>query len=120
MLKAAEAKDTTKIFLVTLPQVGGHGFALGADRGIFPILVDAPPEAAAQSVSKAFDNVAADHRGRALAVFHALDRLAHRSISPNTMSREPITAETSASMWPRFIQSMAARCGKPGARILQR
>ena len=45
---------------------------------------------------------------------------AHRSISPNTMSSEPRMAETSASMWPRFIQSMACRCGKPGARILQR
>ena len=43
-----------------------------------------------------------------------------RSISPKTMSRLPRMAETSASRWPRFIQSMAARCGKPGARILQR
>src|SRR5690606_12446335 len=45
---------------------------------------------------------------------------AHRSISPNTMSSEPRMAATSASMWPRFIQSMACRCGKPGARILHR
>jgi hypothetical protein len=44
----------------------------------------------------------------------------YRSTSPNTMSRLPRMALTSASMWPRFIQSMAARWGKPGARILQR
>ena len=45
---------------------------------------------------------------------------AHRSISPNTMSHVPITATTSASMWPRTISSSAARCGKPGARIFSR
>src|ERR1700674_90920 len=43
-----------------------------------------------------------------------------RSTSPNTMSMEPSTAEMSASMWPRQRKSMADRCGKPGARILQR
>ena len=32
---------------------------------------------------------------------------AHRSTSPNTMSIEPRTAETSASMWPRHMWSMA-------------
>src|SRR5690349_24950946 len=42
----------------------------------------------------------------------------HRSTSPNTMSSEPRMAETSASMWPRFIKSIACRCAKPGARIL--
>src|SRR5690606_40007452 len=34
---------------------------------------------------------------------------AHRSTSPNTMSSEPRMADTSASMWPRFIQSIACR-----------
>src|SRR5262245_26789778 len=43
---------------------------------------------------------------------------AHRSTSPNTMSSEPSTAETSASMWPLQRKSIADRCGKPGARIL--
>ena len=45
---------------------------------------------------------------------------AHRSTSPKTMSREPSTADTSASMWPRQMWSMACRCAKPGARSLQR
>ena len=44
----------------------------------------------------------------------------YRSISPNTTSSEPRMAETSASMWPRFMKSMACRWAKPGARILQR
>src|ERR1051325_1980505 len=43
---------------------------------------------------------------------------AHRSTSPNTMSIEPMMAETSASMWPRQSHSIAERCAKPGARIL--
>jgi len=46
--------------------------------------------------------------------------LRHRSISPNTMSIEPSTADTSASIWPRQRKSMAARWGKLGALILQR
>jgi hypothetical protein len=45
---------------------------------------------------------------------------AQRSISPKTMSRDPRIAETSANMWPRLMKSIAARCGNPGARILQR
>src|SRR5690606_18746816 len=45
---------------------------------------------------------------------------AQRSTAPNTMSMEPRMAETSASMWPRFSQSMACRCLNPGAAILQR
>ena len=48
------------------------------------------------------------------------ERDTHRSTSPNTMSREPRTAETSASMWPRQMWSMAWRWAKPGALILQR
>src|ERR1700741_2585066 len=44
----------------------------------------------------------------------------HRSISPKTISSEPRTADTSASMWPRVMKSIAARCGYDGARILQR
>src|SRR3546814_6866936 len=43
---------------------------------------------------------------------------AHRSISPNTMSSEPMIATVSASMWPLERKSMAARKAKPGARIL--
>src|SRR5262245_28786780 len=46
--------------------------------------------------------------------------LAHRSISPKTMSWVPITATTSASMWPTTISFKAARCGKPGARTFSR
>ncbi len=42
------------------------------------------------------------------------DRLAHRSISPNTMSIEPMIATTSASMWPRHMKSVACRKAKPG------
>src|SRR5438445_12779900 len=43
---------------------------------------------------------------------------AHRSISPNTISSDPMMAETSASMWPRVRKSIAERCAKEGARIL--
>src|SRR5581483_353294 len=42
----------------------------------------------------------------------------HRSTSPNTISSEPRIADTSASMWPRHMKSIACRCAKPGARIL--
>src|SRR6185369_8654958 len=42
----------------------------------------------------------------------------HRSTSPNTISSEPSTADTSASMWPRQRKSIAWRWAKPGARIL--
>src|ERR1700720_1935653 len=41
-----------------------------------------------------------------------------RSISPNTTSREPSIAGTSASMCPRVKKSIAAKCGYDGARIL--
>jgi len=43
-----------------------------------------------------------------------------RSISPNTMSIEPMIATRSASMWPFDMNSVACRKAKPGARILQR
>ena len=46
--------------------------------------------------------------------------LAHRSISPKTMSIEPMIATRSASMWPRHMKSVACRKAKPGALILQR
>src|SRR6185312_9757759 len=46
--------------------------------------------------------------------------VAQRSISPKTMSCVPITATTSAIMWPRIISSSAARCANPGARHLRR
>ena len=42
----------------------------------------------------------------------------YRSISPNTMSNEPMIAETSASKWPRLRKSIACRCANEGARIL--
>ncbi len=45
---------------------------------------------------------------------------AHRSTSPKTISIEPRMAETSASIWPRHMKSMACKCAKPGARSLQR
>src|SRR5262249_38745227 len=44
----------------------------------------------------------------------------YRSISPKTMSIEPITATRSASMWPAHMKSVACRKANPGARILQR
>src|SRR5690606_1599085 len=43
-----------------------------------------------------------------------------RSTAPNAISSEPRIAETSASIWPRHRKSMADKCAKPGARILQR
>ena len=45
---------------------------------------------------------------------------AHRSISPNTMSNEPISADMSASMCLRPNGSSACKEANPGARILQR
>src|SRR5690606_31683447 len=57
----------------------------------------------------------ADRRRAGAAAF-----LAHRSISPNTMSCVPMTATTSASMWPTTISFSAARCGKPAARTFTR
>jgi len=56
-------------------------------------------------------------RWRGSAVFV---RRAQRSTSPNTTSSEPRIAATSASMWPSHMESMACRCAKPGALILQR
>jgi hypothetical protein len=44
----------------------------------------------------------------------------HRSTSPKTISSEPKIALTSASIDLRQRKSIAARCAKPGARILQR
>jgi hypothetical protein len=46
----------------------------------------------------------------------------HRSTSPNTMSSEPRMADTStpAVAYWRQMKSMACKCAKPGARILQR
>jgi hypothetical protein len=43
---------------------------------------------------------------------------AHRSISPNTISREPMIAATSASMCPRLKPSIACKWANEGARIL--
>ncbi len=42
----------------------------------------------------------------------------HRSISPNTMSSEPMIAATSPSMCPRVRKSIACKCANEGARIL--
>ncbi|GFQ99632.1 hypothetical protein TNCT_737301 [Trichonephila clavata] len=39
------------------------------------------------------------------------------SISPKTISSEPIIAATSASMCPFAIKSKACKCAKPGALI---
>ena len=41
-----------------------------------------------------------------------------RSISPNTISSDPMIADMSASMWPRLRKSMAERWANDGARIL--
>jgi hypothetical protein len=41
-----------------------------------------------------------------------------RSISPNTMSSEPMIAETSANICPRLKKSIACRWANDGARIL--
>jgi len=45
---------------------------------------------------------------------------AYRSTSPNTMSSVPMMATMSARKWSLPMKSMAARCAKPGALILQR
>src|ERR1700730_4615675 len=45
-------------------------------------------------------------------------RIYYRSISPNTISSDPMIAETSASMCPRLRKSIACRCANEGARIL--
>ena len=58
--------------------------------------------------------------GEAFRLYGIKTANAHRSTSPNTISREPRTAETSASMWPRHMKSMACKWAKPGARSLQR
>src|SRR5215831_16175103 len=42
----------------------------------------------------------------------------YRSISPKTISSDPMIADTSANMWPRVRKSMACRCANEGARIL--
>src|SRR3989344_8733977 len=44
----------------------------------------------------------------------------HRSMSPKTMSSVPITATTSAIMWPRVNSSIADKCAKPAVRIFTR
>src|SRR5262249_27751621 len=62
---------------------------------------------------------------RELEVFGLLDpnrcnRGVHRSISPKTISIEPMIATESASMWPRHMKSVACKNAKPGDLILQR
>src|SRR6266436_5620564 len=57
---------------------------------------------------------------RGLLELGGIGRRAHRSISPNTMSIEPMIATTSASIWPRVMKSVAWRKAKPGDLILQR
>ena len=44
--------------------------------------------------------------------------VSQRSISPNTMSSEPMIAETSASICPRLKKPIACRWANDGARIL--
>lgn len=46
--------------------------------------------------------------------------VAHRSISPNTMSRVPITGHGVGNHVAARHLVEAARCAKPGARILRR
>src|SRR5947209_14219697 len=50
----------------------------------------------------------------ALPIYLDFGQRDHRSTSPNTMSSDPSTALTSASMWPRHMKSMAWRCANPG------
>src|SRR5271169_2728326 len=57
---------------------------------------------------------------RGLLEFGNLDRGTHRSISPKTISIDPMIATTSASIWPRVMKSVACRKAKPGDLILQR
>src|SRR5262249_9388800 len=45
------------------------------------------------------------HAGLEAAAVRGLHDVSHRSTSPNTMSWVPMTATTSASMWPRVISS---------------
>src|SRR6185437_1960161 len=50
----------------------------------------------------------------------SLHRRFYLSISPNTMSIEPMIATASASMCRFDITSIACRCANPVGRILQR
>src|SRR6516165_7969759 len=67
-----------------------------------------------------FEVLSSEFEARGLLEFDIVQRRAHRSISPKTMSMEPMIATTSASMWPRVIKSVAWRKAKPGDLILQR
>src|SRR5438270_2762976 len=62
--------------------------------------------------------------GREFECVRLLDRRplgrVHRSISPNTLSIEPVIATTPASMWPRDMNVLACGAAQPGAAILQR
>src|SRR5690606_8872480 len=95
-------------------QRGEHGRALPARREAADPLVDL--------VARVFleqPRLLAEHRLERAAV-RGLHDVRHRSTSPNTMSCVPITATTSASMWPLHISSSADRCANPGARHLSR
>src|SRR6516162_2412496 len=70
-----------------------------------------PPRSPAQSRFPGAVGIVFDFR-------KATAERAHRSISPNTISSEPIIAETSASMCPRLKKSIACRWANEGARIL--
>ena len=61
-------------------------------------------------ISFPIENKCSDDR-RAHGASNEGDGAVHRSISPNTTSRDPSTALTSASWWPLQRWSMAARCG---------
>ena len=88
-----------------------------------------PNDASAQKAGSAeYDD---DVLFRLAAIVHYINRLclflwgcplalehAYRSISPNTISSDPMIAETSASMCPRLRKSIACRWAKEGARIL--
>src|SRR5216683_4586732 len=67
-----------------------------------------------------FELLGGEIEARRLLESRGIKWLAHRSISPNTMSIEPMIATTSASIWPRHMKSVACRKAKPGDLILQR
>ena len=91
-----------------------------------------PNDASAQKAGSAeYDDGALFHLG---AIARCLNRLsphtvedrscplaaeyAYRSISPNTISSEPMIAETSASMCPSAQEVHRLQMGEEGARIL--
>ena len=99
-----------------IPAFAGMEGGAGMGKAGFAGLLPPPKNSRAQNREiPAFAGMEGVGR-RGVGVF----RMAYRSISPKTMSIVPIRATTSAIMWPRIISSIAAKCGKPGARIFRR